>query len=404
MKNLLLKTVIRLIFAKFATGFQCHDTTNSGIYVCDVGSRGACVTVELAATNISSGAQRTVTQRLCIADHSCNVTRICDGISFSMQQWNISRCHAKCCNTSLCNAPQPTSTVSSTTTEVEQRSQPEVAGTHVVTAPRPLCYKCPPGTSAETCTQLPSTVQCESSESVCFSVIGKDRIGEIGYRGCTDTEHCDASKLCNQASRDLFLKTGEGLQDCNGYCCTGEMCNRFNPTRPYNREQETGSTERDIKVVRRETPASSNPPINCYRCVPDNLGSLCKREARASRCPLDRSRTGYDGCFSMTGVITNSSTGMVKDEGIWKDCSVVSADCNENGTRCDRLTSVLKDRGLTLKNCYVNCCQGDLCNNFVPSPTPEVMMARSGTRQCTVGCTRVLLPVLLVVMVTSGYK
>ena len=56
-------------------------------------------------------------------------------------------------------------------------------------------------------------------------------------------------------------------------------------------------------------------------------------------------------------------------------------DCSANSSRCGNIADILKDKGLDFKGCLVNCCHGDLCNDFLPTAGPNLTVSALSNAQ-----------------------
>ena len=91
--------------------------------------------------------------------------------------------------------------------------------------------------------------------------------------------------------------------------------------------------------------------ITCIKCGSEGGGNAsCEREVVTIDCSSHREfGEHFDSCFSMTAYRDNKRTQI-------KDCAFHSA--------CEELEQVLCNQNSTdAKNCRVDCCRGDLCND-----------------------------------------
>ena len=196
----------------------------------------------------------------------------------------------------------------------------------------------------------------------------------IEYETCSDKEE---ESLC-QGLRTTMWRKQENLyaRDCEAKCSA-----RPEPTTPP-------STRLPATTILK-------PEQACFACTRDSLTTLCRGKPKKIRC----GSSAYDSCFTLKATTVNISSGAVVEQGEWRDCAVEARDCGARENQCERLRKWLKAQGLGLKVCNAECCRGDHCNSFVPTPSePKVNPASGAFGLC---CSRVSLLLSSLALVLS---
>ncbi|XP_031573909.1 uncharacterized protein LOC116307716 [Actinia tenebrosa] len=351
----------------------------------------SCVLIGLAGFNRITRQKLTLTQGMC-DNGVCNATRLCNIALKTIRNFDTTKCNAKCCDSDMCNAIPfsttptegmqtiPIPRVARSTRRVYRTigdpmtTDDEVEEYDFTPATGINCFYCQEGSDLDSCHLLPSVARCGMEYDSCVTITGTladNKSIEVAYRGCGLAEiNCNIKQHCIDVENKLFVNEGKQMATCNGYCCRSNFCNNFNPTRPVEVSSRLKTTKTRRTAPAKKTTPSESTPIKCYECRPEVFGAMCRKNATARTCETGYDE--YDSCLTMTASITNATTNKEIDTGEWMDCAVRDMDCNATSSRCDKLSDILKSKGLGLKNCLVNCCQGDLCNNFAPTASPKI--------------------------------
>ncbi|KAK3737792.1 hypothetical protein QZH41_004837 [Actinostola sp. cb2023] len=255
---------------------------------------------------------------MCDTD-GCNTTQLCDLAKKSVRNFDLKKCNASCCERDLCNAigiPKITNELNVQTGYVkpdyDDDDDEDDDDDYSTLATGPSCFECKEGTDFHTCDLVPNVVRCGLEYNSCFSITGSlssqsDEL--VTHRGCgLEIIDCNVTQLCIDTRNKLFVNQDLELKTCNGYCCKGDFCNSFNPTRPANELGKSSSL--GTRARRTAKRSERSHPMKCYECKPDSFSSMCKRNTTERSCVTGSD--GYDGCFTMTATIINSTTGEVR--------------------------------------------------------------------------------------------
>lgn len=171
---------------------------------------------------------------------------------------------------------------------------------------------------------------------------------------CIETLECDETTLCQRLKNDLWKKKEDiFVRDCKAKCSLHSETS----TPPIN------STRASYNMTSSPEPSTQSPPPKCLACERESLSTLCKNRPRRINCES----SGFDSCFTLKAELINATSGELIEKGQWQDCAIQSRDCEARG-RCMQLKTWLKLRGYDWKVCNVECCRGDYCNDFIPTP------------------------------------
>lgn len=298
-------------FVAFVVGIalQCYSWRDDSEPV-NVTCENACALVKMDGWDIITRQELSLAVGMC-DDGACNTTckRALD--LKLVRNIDLKICNASCCTRDLCNtisdSPNPTEK------RLQTRAKPRITR-EVNTNDKEVwhtglrCFKCTAGMDFHDCNNIQNVEYCGPEHDTCFSVTGKltrDSTDVITHRGCAlEAFNCDMMKLCNDTNNKLLVNEGIQLETCDGYCCSGSFCNRYIPTKPA--KDKTAVTTRARRTVK-NSPSPSF--LKCYQCKPDTFGSMCTTNETETSCVTGS--YGYDGCFTMTSVITNATTGEV---------------------------------------------------------------------------------------------
>ncbi|XP_031561361.1 uncharacterized protein LOC116297291 isoform X2 [Actinia tenebrosa] len=319
-----------------------------------------CYTVHL----ISKATGRNTFVKGCINIATCQ-SDICQTIH-NTSKGEFSFCKADCCKGKLCNVENV-----GTTPRPTEPATPPING--------PKCYSCQ-GADIASCASRMTLKQCLPNYQCADAyLVIKNNGRDLIAKGCIPSGLCGGG-LCEK------LNNSGRYSQCRSSCCKDDVCNAI-PTlpttkgttteqpptteetatqAPWNATTEQLANKTTQVPTPRPLPSRPTPKPGghlCYTCSSETAQE-CYSNLKVNRCDVGKV------CF--TGEATQNNGIKMFAKGCMR--------LEQCATSCKRLS-------VTTKECKVDCCRGDYCNDFP-------LTTKRPTSLPDTGCYRILSQVL----------